>query len=146
MAGRPKSRARKSKKAFLKAKYDSAGEYIRFKRARSQAYGPVRPDLQPSWLGVKPKRGYRKAGASRRTDSNSKRRGTFAAKEQLPALRRQLEKAGVDAHSIKHHIWKLTFYNNADGATSEIDLPGGRIGYILTRKKGGKLVTRIEKD
>jgi len=138
MAGRPKRRAKLGKKAFLQAKYENAGDYIRFKRERSRAYGPVRPDFQPSWLGVKPKRGYRKAGTDSRVDES--------VKSQLPALRRQLEKAGIDAHSIKHHIWKITFYANSDGATSEIDLPNGRIGYIMTRKKGNKLVTRIEKD
>lgn len=133
-ARRPSRRSKRvSRKAFARRRYENAGDYIRFKSAREKTFGPVRPELQPRWLGVKSKKGYRKAGVESRRSN------------ELEALRRQLKKAGVPSSSIKHHIWKLTFYGNPDGATSEVDLKGG-IAYIMTRKKGGKLVTRIEKE
>lgn len=72
MAGRPKTRAKKARKVYAKARYDNAGDYIRYKSARAKTYGPVRPELQPRWMGVKPAKKRKSKSSASRSSSTAR--------------------------------------------------------------------------
>lgn len=95
------------------------------------------------------KSGYHTEAALRGTYASNIAREKRAAevlgnKAEIAALREYLRGKGIRRSDIAIHIRRVA--SEGDGAHSEIDLPGGGIGYISTTiSRSGRWKTRVTK-